>query len=121
MSTQLNLEIEQGTTETIELTWLDDSTGLPKDLTNYTAKMQVRSDVGDPNVLLEYSTANGGISLGDVTGVVTIFIMPTDTTNFTTIPEWHRGVYDLLLTQGTTNAVTCVARGYFIIIPRATQ
>jgi hypothetical protein len=121
MATVVNIEVDQGTSKAIEYDWINQSTQLPMDLSNCIAKMQVRSKPGDQVVLLEYSTANAKITLDTAAGTVTVLIAPADTTTFTTVPEWRRGVYDLVITNTVTNAVTMLARGEYTILPRITS
>lgn len=53
--------------------------------------MQVRSEVSSPNVLLELTTENGGITLGGALGTVDLYIPASTTTAIT----WEDGVYDI--------------------------
>lgn len=120
MATIVNIEIDQGSSKTVEYDWIDPSTRLPIDLTGYTAKMQVRATAGGPAIFLDYNTSNGKIVLGGVTGTITIIIAPADTTTFTVAPEWRRAVYDLFITKTADGSITMVARGEFTIMPRVT-
>lgn len=65
----------------------------PIDLTGYTARMQIRSDVDSDTVLVSLTTENGGITLGGTDGTVTLLISATATAALT----WDEGVYDLEL------------------------
>lgn len=121
MTTIVNIEVDQGAHRTIEFIYDDFSTGLPIDLTGYTAKMQVRSVVGDSVILLEFSTTNGKINLSGSDGIVKVFISPTDTTVGLGDPPWSRGLYDLFLTKTSDGTVTRLVKGLFFILPRATQ
>lgn len=70
--------------------------GAPKDLTGYTAKMQVRSGPDDDAVLLELthvSTTSGQIILGGATGVVQISIPNSKVKTLT----FAKAEYDLFL------------------------
>jgi hypothetical protein len=120
MADVVNIEVDQGSSLAIEYDWINPSTQLPMDLTNCTAKMQVRSMPGGADVLLQYSTQAGSISINIPAGTVTVLISPADTTTFTNVTEWRRGVYDLVITNTQTNAVTMLARGEFTILPRVT-
>lgn len=60
-----NITAKQGATFALQVNWKD-ATGATVDLTGYTARMMVRYKADSPNVLLELSTANGGIVLGGV-------------------------------------------------------
>lgn len=120
MTDTVNIEIDQGATKTIQFIYDDISTGLPIDLSGYTAKMQVR-DMAGTTVLLDFSTANGKLTLGGSDGLVRILLAPIDTTVFTTVPEWRRGVYDVYLTKTSDGTVTRLVKGLFLILPRITQ
>lgn len=93
------ITIEQGATFTSLMTWYtDDTRETPVNLTGYTAKMQIRSRIGDETVLLELSTENGRITLGGVAGTILLTISATDTEDLT----FEQGVYDLeLIDDGT--------------------
>lgn len=67
-----------------------------KDLTGFTAKMQVREYVGRPDVLLELSTANSKLNINTGTGGVTMIFSDIDTAS---IP-FTEVVYDLFLYNG---------------------
>lgn len=116
MTSPVNIEIDQGTNETVEFTWLDESTTLPIDLTNYTAKMQVRAAPGDSVLLLEYKTDDASITLGGPTGIIDIFITAGDTNTAT----WSKAFYDLFVTNSSTGAVSKIASGMFIILSSVT-
>ena len=87
-----NLVIEQNATFSKKLVWRD-SLRKPIKLTGYTAKLQVRAALGDPAVLLELSTTNGGIVIAPAIGTITLKATP----EVTELIEWDSGVYDLLL------------------------
>lgn len=86
-----NLTIYQGSTfrHTFALT-ADD---LPLDLTNWTARMQVRESVDDATVILELTTENGGITLGGALGTLELYVSPDDTADLAIT----KGVYDIEL------------------------
>lgn len=85
------MHIVQGATLRILRTWKVGTPPMPVDLTGCTARMQVRATLESPDVLLELTTTNGGIILGDADGTITRFMSDTDTTALT----WEDGVYDL--------------------------
>ena len=89
-----DFQIEQGATLLKPIVWKD-SSGTPINLTGYTAKMQVRSSVTSPTVLLELSTANNRLTINPSTGTVTMIFSATTTAAIT----WSRGKYDLELTS----------------------
>ena len=54
-----------------------------------------KKDKSASDVLLELSTANGGIILGGLAGTITVVISKERTANV----DWSSGVYDLELTN----------------------
>ena len=64
--------------------------GVPMDFTGCSARMQVRSDYGEP-ILLELTTESGGIVLGGPAGTIDLWIGATDTAAIT----WTEGVFDI--------------------------
>ena len=69
---------------------------LPRSLAGTTGRMQLRSKLDSTDVLLELTTANGGINISDVSKTITLNISATDTAalSFTT------AVYSLELIDG---------------------
>lgn len=85
------LKIDQGSTFRKTVTWKAGTPPAPVDLTGCTARMHVRSEIKSPVVLLDLTTANGGITLGGATGTVDIYLTDEQTAAIT----WATGVYDL--------------------------
>ncbi len=71
--------------------WWQNADKTPKDLTGCTAKMQVRDDVDSPDVRLELSTENGGITLDLATAEFLFYV--SDENSALLVGEG--GVYDL--------------------------
>lgn len=88
---KMKLAIEQGATFSKVITWKAGTPAVEVDLSGCLARMQVRSKITDPVVLVELTTENGGITLGGVAGTITLFISATDTSAL----GWAFGVYDL--------------------------
>ncbi len=82
--------IEKGATYRHRITWKG-SDSQPIDLTDCTAKMQVREEVSSETVLLELSTENDGIIITPELGQIDLFISGEDTAFLTS----EGGVYDL--------------------------
>lgn len=82
--------IEQGASFRVPLIWKD-SDGLPNDLTDYTARMQVRAAKEATDILLELTSENGRLVLGGLDGTITITLTATETAAI----DWCKGVYDL--------------------------
>lgn len=90
--------------------------GVAVDLTDYTAKMQVRTSPSDPSVLVELSTVNGRITLTPASGRITLTLFASTTTSLT--PGQY--VYDLELTA-PDGTVTRLLQGGFVVIAQVTQ
>ena len=88
---KLSLKIDQGATFTKTVTWKTGKPPVAVDLTGAAARMQIREKLEAPDVLLELSTTNGGVSLGGVDGTVVLRIEADATAALT----WRIGVYDL--------------------------
>lgn len=87
-----DFEIEQGATLIKPLVWKDDA-GTPRNLTGFTARMQVRQSASSDDVLLELNTENGRIQITAGTGTVTLIFSAATTAAI----DWRRGKYDLEL------------------------
>lgn len=92
-SGKYNIKLEQGSKFAVQFTWLNgDKT--PVDLTDYTAKIQIRETKESTDILYD-STVTDDISLGDVTGIITWTLTTAQTTQFT----FDSAFYDLELTK----------------------
>lgn len=89
---RLPITILQGETLRRTMVWKAGAPAVPVDLTGCTARMQVRSEVGSPDVLLELTTANGHIEIEPLDGEITLLLSAAETAAIT---SWQRGVYDL--------------------------
>ncbi len=117
MSATINLKIYQGATYSKKVIWQGGTPVAPINLTGCTAKMHVRSKAGDPNLLLAFTTENGGIVLGGTTGSIEYCKLSALASAAIT---WLTGVYDLKITfpDGT---VTRKISGSIIISPEVTN
>ena len=93
-SVKYDIVIEQGATFGLTLTY-ENPDETPIDLTGMTARMQVR-DASDDSLIIELTTENGRITLGEATGKITLAITAADTAALD-----RGGVYDLELVNGT--------------------
>jgi hypothetical protein len=113
------IQIIQGETYTKIFPWKAGSSSnlvTPVDLTGCTAKMQVRSKVSSPDVLLELSTQNSKIVLGGITGEVKINLSAAETSSLT----WTSGVYDLKI-QFPDGSVRRLLSGTVSVSPEITK
>lgn len=120
---ELELTIYQGATFTKTITWKTGSPAVAVDLTNYTAKMQIRETYNSTATAIEIGTEDsngGGIVLGN-NGVIELKITDTQTSGLTI----KSGVYDLELTERDSNgakiAVHKLLRGKVKIVPEVTK
>ena len=110
------IEIEQGATFRKSLTWKAGAPPLPVDLTGCTARMQVREHMDSPLPMLSLTTENGGITLGDESGVVTLHVHALKTGALSKLS----GIYDLEIefADGTVRRLLC---GPVAILPGVTR
>ena len=109
-----DITCDQGATFSRVITWKN-SNGTPIDLTNYTARMQVRANYPSTTVVLELTTVNGGITLGGALGTITLAATATTTAAIAA----DQYVYDLELITGSN--VTRVVEGSFTVTPEVTR
>lgn len=117
---KLNLKIEQGATFKRLLQWKAGDPAVPVDLTGYVARMQVRGEQAASSVLLELTTANGGIAITDAAqGKFELRIKAADTSALT----FDSGVYDLEMVapDGPDNTVTRLLAGSVSVSPEVTR
>ena len=109
-----NILCPQGTTLIKRMTYSIDD--LPVDLTGFTARMQVRETYNADNFILELTTENGGIVLGDANGTIEITISHA-TTSLIRPKEY---VYDLEIVS-PLDVVLRLIEGRFIVTPEVTR
>lgn len=86
------LTIPQGTTWAAQ--WpVEDSEGVPVDVTGWTVRAQVRATIMSDFVLHEWSTTAGNAEAGS--GVVAIRVTP----NESYVWAWRHGYFDVMLTS----------------------
>lgn len=115
MSGQWNVTIDQGATFDVTLLWRDE-TGTPVDLSGYTARAQIRSQVTSATPLVDL-TDGDGITLGGGAGTIQLVISDTDTS---ALPAPFDGVWDLELESGT-GTVTRLLAGTVTVTPEVTR
>jgi len=113
-----NLVIEQGATFEFSINWMQSDETTPVDLTGFTARMHVRTDIDAALTLLELTTENSRITLGGIAGTIKLSITATDTTALT----FTEGVYDLeLIDTGGSGTVTRLTYGGIENRPEVTR
>lgn len=110
-----DLTFEQGAIFKKTFVWSLPGGGV-QDLTGWTARMQVRRRVSDDDVLVELTTENDRIILGDALGTVYLEI-PADVT--VDLPEVNNGRFDLELISG--DEVTRLVEGKVTITANVTR
>jgi len=89
---KLDLTIEQGATFEHILIWKD-TDEVVINLTDYDARMQIRTAVDSNSVIHELTVTNSGITITGTEGKITLQISATKTASF----NWTEAVYDLEL------------------------
>lgn len=115
MSGRYNMVCDQGSTFSLSFTIQTD--GVPWDLNNYTAKMQVRSFTSSQTVLVELSTTNGRITFGPEPGKVRLLI---DAVTTAELPP-ARHTYDLEFTAIADGTVQKILSGRFVVRGEVTR
>lgn len=95
----LNIELEERTDQTVRVTYRDDTTNLPVNLTGYSASLQIRPEFGNEIVIDELNDAAGTIVLGGVSGTIDLIFTPSDSDQTAVTFGWTRAAYDLVLTN----------------------
>lgn len=112
---QYDFTIEQGATTTLMFAYKDND-GVAISLTGYTARMQVRSNIASPDVLLALTTENDRIVIDGAEGRVALALDAETTAAIT----WKRGVYDLELVS-PSGGVTRMLYGAITISREVTR
>lgn len=87
----------------------------PVDLTGYTARLQIRKSLNAPDVLLELTTENGGISINPTAFTITLNISATATAALT----WNEGVYELEMVKDPL--VVSLVKGVVRVVRETTR
>jgi hypothetical protein len=119
-----NIEVPEGTDYSVSFIYADPLTGLPVDLTGYSADMKVRTNnngtydgQSNPDFVLEFTTGSspGGIVLGGTAGTVTLTVTAAQTTQL----NWNRAVQELVLIN-SAGLRTVFFYGFFTILSSPT-
>lgn len=117
MAGQYAIACDQGATLRRVITWMTSgATPAVVDLTGFTARMQVREQVTSEDVVLELTTENDRIILGDTAGTITILV------DAATMADITAGSYryDLELVSGSEE-VTRLVEGKFSVKAEVTR
>ena len=88
----------------------------PVDLTGFTARMQIRSDIDSTAVIAELTTANSGIVIDNTQKTITLLISATNTALF----SFTTAVYDLELVS-SGDQVTPFCGGIITLVKEVTR
>jgi len=114
-ASRYDIKIHQGETWSMTLTILDNNDN-PKNLTNYTGKMQIRSKPGG-TLLKELSTdVGGGMTINGAYGEIVLEMTDTETAAL----MFKTAQYDLFL-YSDSNTSTPLLKGEVKLTQRVTQ
>ena len=109
-----DITADQGATYSVVITYKN-SNGTPINLTNYTARMQLRASYASTTAALSLTTENGRIALGGALGTITLTVAAATMETL----EAKTYVYDLELITGAT--IIRLLQGLFVNRPNATK
>ena len=109
-----NFTIDQGA-HFERIVTITNADGTVYDLTGYTARMQIRTELDAEDVVIELTTENGRIALGDEEGTITLTILAADTADITS-----DGVYDIEIIDDS-DRVFRVLKGKIRLEPEVTR
>lgn len=89
---------------------------MPKNLTGYTARMQIREWKDSDTFLAEYTTANNKLTIAPEAGRITIVVPSADTAGY----DFGDAFYDLEVVDGDGDA-TCIMEGRISLIREVTR
>ena len=111
-----NIQADQGATFQRVVTWRD-ADGVAQNLTNFTARMQVRDTTDDTDgPVLTLTTENSRITLGGVSGTIALLV---DATTMAAVAAGQY-VYDMELVS-SAGVVTRLVQGTFVVDPEVTR
>ena len=110
MATKANLVIDQGTTYSATLN-LTDENGDPLNLSGFTANSQIRKWYTSSNSVAFTTSIN--VSSGEIT----LFLTSNQTSNLAS----GRYVYDVEITETSTNAISRIVEGIVTVTPSCTR
>jgi hypothetical protein len=103
---EVNFKVVQGDTFNIVVTYKNPN-GSAIDLTDFTARMDVRDKPGG-KILCASATENNGITISNADGEITVEFSPSQTKKFT-LPN---SAYQLKITNSNNGQQTTLLQGY---------
>lgn len=120
MAVKYTMRLDAGAHYFLRATWKDPD-GAPINLTNYTARMMLRSKYADVMPLVSLtSEGGGGIEISAENGALDITIDDTSTSGLASAGKETRGVYDLEV-EAADGVVYRLFGGEWICTPEATK
>lgn len=104
MAKQKNWEADQNTTFRFQVQYTQDDEVTPIDLTGATAKMQVRDTQGGKGLAFTLTSPNGGITIDENTGTLSIVATPTQTNKL----FYPKSSYDIMLIDSSGDKIKLV-------------
>jgi len=118
MAEQFNLTVNAGSTTEIEFIHKTDP-ATPKDLTAWTARMQVRPAYNAPSTLMSFDSDGNGLVIDGPQGKVTLTISPSDTNGIPAPAAGRVLYYDLEILNGV-GVVYRTFEGELLLRPQIT-
>lgn len=115
---RLDLTIYAGSTRNIQVQWKGGDPAIPVDITNYTARMQIRKRAGDATVIDELTTANSRIAITNAAQGILEVRFPA---SVTALYDFCVAVYDLELVAPDTTTVYRILEGSVSLSPEVTK
>jgi hypothetical protein len=100
-----HLTLEQGVTWDQDVVWKD-STGTPRNLSGYTARLQIRPSASSDVTYVSMTTGGGGITITAGTGTINLLLSAAATAAL----DFNQAVYDLEA-ESSSGVVTRVLQG----------
>jgi len=101
MAVQKNFEVDQNATFTFEVQYTQDDEVTPVNLSNSTAKMQVRDTKGGSKLAFTLTSPTGGITINGPTGTLTVKMTPTQTNKL----FYPKSSYDIMVVDSNGNKI----------------
>jgi hypothetical protein len=117
------LKVYQGQTFQFRFYVREEDETTAVNLTGYKARMQIRTELADDDVLLSLTTENSGISITAATGIVDLLISAADTAALDTDFDVAQWTYDLEIYNDTVSPVYVerIAEGAVVVFPEVTR
>jgi hypothetical protein len=118
-SVNVTLNVKAGATQTIDFI-VEETVGVPLDITGWEAEMQVRAAVGAPTADITYtSSPAAGLTIDGVNGKITLVIDPADTNDIATFAGGRTMFWDLEI-DSTAGIRYTPFEGCWILFPQIT-